>query len=138
MFFDRLKKLCDEKGVSPYKACTDVGLNRAAVAKWKNGSIPNGQTLAKIAEYFGVTAGYLLGAENRETPPTLNARDERDIAKNLEALLSQLDSGNDLMFDGDPMSDEAKESIRAAMKLGLEAAKLKNKERFTPNKYKKG
>ena len=30
------------------------------------------------------------------------------------------------------------ESIRAAMKLGLEAAKVKNKERFTPRKYRKG
>lgn len=36
------------------------------------------------------------------------------------------------------MSDEARESIRAAMKLGLEAAKVKNKERFTPKKYRKG
>ena len=41
------------------------------------------------------------------------------------------------MFDGDPMSEEAKESIRAAMQLGLEAAKLKNKARFTPKKYRK-
>lgn len=138
MFFDRLKILCDEKGISPYKACTDVGLNRAAVAKWKNGSIPNGQTLAKIAEYFGVTVDYLLGSENKETPPVLNERDQRDIAKSLELLMAQLDSSEDLMFDGDPMSDEARESIRAAMKLGLEAAKVKNKERFTPNKYRKG
>ena len=33
--------------------------------------------------------------------------------------------------------DEARESIRAAMKLGLEAAKVKNKERFTPKKFRK-
>lgn len=66
VFFDRLKLLCDERGVSPYKACTDIGLNRAAVAKWKNGSVPNGQTLAKIAEYFGVSTDYLL---EKETAP---------------------------------------------------------------------
>ncbi len=51
--------------------------------------------------------------------------------------MAQLDAGGDLMFDGDPMSDEAKESIRAAMRLGLEAAKMKNKERFTPKQYRK-
>ena len=51
--------------------------------------------------------------------------------------MTQLDAGGDLMFDGDPMSDEARESIRAAMKLGLEAAKVKNKERFTPKKHRK-
>lgn len=48
-----------------------------------------------------------------------------------------LDTAGDLQFDGDPMSDEARESIRAAMKLGLEAAKVKNKERFTPKKFRK-
>ena len=52
--------------------------------------------------------------------------------------MAQLDSSGDMMFDGDPISDEARESIRAAMKLGLEAAKVKNKERFTPKKYRKG
>ena len=67
----------------------------------------------------------------------LTEKDERDIAKDLERIMAQLDAGGDLMFDGDPMSDEARESIKSAMKLGLEAAKAKNKERFTPKKYRK-
>ena len=66
MFFDRLKKLCDERGISTYKACTEIGLNRAAVAKWKNGSIPSGSTASKLAEYFGVTTDYLLGKEEQK------------------------------------------------------------------------
>ena len=69
--------------------------------------------------------------------PVLTEKDERDIAKDLERIMAQLDEEGDLMFDGDPMSEEARESIRAAMKLGLEAAKVKNKERFTPKKYRK-
>ena len=40
------------------------------------------------------------------------------------------------MFDGEPLSPEATESILAAMKLGLEVAKQKNKEKYTPDKYK--
>ena len=73
----------------------------------------------------------------KEKTPALTEKDERDIAKDLERIMTQLETEGDLMFDGDPMSDEARESIRAAMKLGLEAAKLKNKERFTPKKYRK-
>ncbi len=61
MFFARFKSLCDRKGVSVYKACTDVGLNRSAVAKWKAGSQPNGATAARLAAYFGVTTDHLLG-----------------------------------------------------------------------------
>ena len=74
MFFDRLKKLCDEKGISAYKACTDIGLNRAAVAKWKNGSTPSGTTAAKLADYFGVTTDYLLGKENKKAPTEAGER----------------------------------------------------------------
>lgn len=78
MFFDRLKALCDERRISAYKACTDVGLNRAAVAKWKNGSIPNGQTLAKLADYFGVTTDYLLGEEKEKAPADAGKRSVSD------------------------------------------------------------
>lgn len=69
--------------------------------------------------------------------PTLTKKDERDIAKDLENIMSDLEAGGDLMFDGDPMTPEARESIAAAMRLGLEAAKAKNKARFTPYKYRK-
>ena len=42
-----------------------------------------------------------------------------------------------LMFDGDPASPEAVESILSAMQIGMEMAKKKNKEKYTPKKYKK-
>ena len=61
MLFNRFKDLCDEKNISVYRACTDIGLNRSAVAKWKAGGRPNGTTAAKLADYFGVTTDYLLG-----------------------------------------------------------------------------
>ena len=68
MFFNRFKALCDQKNVSVYRACTDIGLNRAAVAKWKNGGKPNGTTAAKLAEYFDVTTDYLLGRSEESAP----------------------------------------------------------------------
>ena len=71
MFFDRFQRLCDNRGISVYKACTDIGLNRSAVAKWKAGGKPNGNTAAKLAEYLGVTTDFLLtgqvGAKPRVT-----------------------------------------------------------------------
>ena len=61
MFFNRFRELCDQRNISVYRACTDIGLNRSAVAKWKNGGKPNGSTAARLADYFGVTTDYLLG-----------------------------------------------------------------------------
>ena len=68
MFFNRFKQLCDQKNVSVYRACTDIGLNRSAVAKWKTGGQPNGTTAAKLADYFGVTTDYLLGQSGESAP----------------------------------------------------------------------
>ena len=68
MFFDRFQALCEKKGVSVYRACTDAGLNRSAVAKWKAGGKPNGNTAAKLAQYLGVTTDFLLTGQEKPKP----------------------------------------------------------------------
>lgn len=68
--------------------------------------------------------------------PQLKPRDEKDIKEilsNTEQLLKQ----DGLMFDGQPASPEAIDSILSAMQIGMEMAKKKNKEKYTPKKYKK-
>ena len=77
MFFNRFKALCEEQGLSVYAACTEIGLNRSAVNKWKQGGKPNGTTAAKMAQFFGVTTDYLLGqSDNRtEAPRTVSDED---------------------------------------------------------------
>ena len=76
MFFNRFKALCEERQISVYRACTDIGLNRSAVAKWKEGSKPNGTTAAKLADYFGVTTDYLLGQSEQRMPERSQVSDE--------------------------------------------------------------
>lgn len=134
---NRIRELRKARGITMKQLGKELGVAESTVSQYETGkrSIDN-ETLLRLGEFFDVSVGYILGFEER-IPPTLTAKDERDIAKTLETLMTQLDSSGDLMFDGDPISDEARESIRAAMKLGLEAAKIKNKERFTPKKYRK-
>ena len=76
MFFTRYRELCEEKKISVYRACTDIGLNRSAVAKWKSGGQPNGTTAAKLADYFGVTTDYLLGQSEERRPARPDVSDE--------------------------------------------------------------
>ena len=75
MFCNRFKELCDERNISVYRACTDIGLNRSAVAKWKAGGKPNGTTAAKLADYFGVTTDYLL----EQTSERITGEKERTV-----------------------------------------------------------
>ncbi len=135
---ERVKNLCKERGIPVSRLEKELGFANGYISQLRKGVFPSNR-LVEIAEYFGVSVDYLVsGTEATEKAPALTDKDKRDIARDLEQIMSALDSAGDLQFDGDPMSDEARESIRAAMKLGLEAAKVKNKERFTPRKYRKG
>ena len=64
MFYERFAELCAENQKSQAFVVQSIGLNRAAIAKWKKGSIPNGDTVRKLAEFFGVSTDYLLGNVN--------------------------------------------------------------------------
>lgn len=64
MFFDIFSDLCKRNNVSCKKAAIDIGLSNSITSKWKRtGSTPNGETLQKIADYFGVTVDLLLGED---------------------------------------------------------------------------
>ena len=107
---------------------------------------PSIQCIKQAADGMNMDFNVLLGMidgdvslkdESTDTSPELTARDERDIAKILEQTKEQLLSQEGLMFDGDPASPEAINSILDAMQIGMEMAKKKNKEKYTPKKYKK-
>lgn len=79
MFFDIFHDLCIQKGVSCKRAAEDIGLSNSITTKWKKtGATPTGETLTKIASYFGVTVGYLLGEEKEKAPAENGKRSVSD------------------------------------------------------------
>lgn len=60
MFFDRVSELCKKRGTSPSAVAREIGLNNSSATYWKRGSIPKGDTLQKLANYFDVSVDYLL------------------------------------------------------------------------------
>lgn len=60
-FWNQMQNLCKEKNTTPTAVTKLLGLSTSMTTQWKNGRIPNGKTLSKIAEYFNVTTDYLLG-----------------------------------------------------------------------------
>ena len=118
-----------------------MGLSNATATKWKKtGATPSGDTLSKIAVYFDVSIDDLLGNEEKPAPESRNGlsiKEQKDIARKLEKMMDELEESGDLMFDGDPASEEAKESIRNALAMGLEYARKVNREKYNPYKNKK-
>lgn len=69
--------------------------------------------------------------------PTLTAKEERDIAKDLERILSDLESEEALAYNGEPMDEETKRLMVISLENSMRLAKEMAKKKFTPNKYKK-
>lgn len=138
--YEVFEQLLQKYDVTPYRVSKEAGVTQTALSNWKTGrSTPTTKTLQKIADYFGVTIDYLMTGEVTEenSKKTLTPKDEKDIEKILEQTREQLMNQEGLMFDGDPASPEAIDSILSAMQIGMELAKKKNKEKYTPKKYKK-
>ena len=138
--YEVFEQLLQKYGVTPYRVAKEAGVTQTALSNWKSGrSTPTTKTLQKIADYFGVTIDYLMTGDISEESheKKLTPKDEKDIEKILEQTREQLMNQEGLMFDGDPASPEAIDSIPSAMQIGMELAKKKNKEKYTPKKYKK-
>lgn len=61
--------------------------------------------------------------------------DSNDIAKRLKQFQNELENSDGLAFDGEPMSDEAKESLLESMELLFRQTQRINKK-FSPKKYR--
>lgn len=143
--YEIFAKLLEEKGVTAYQVYKATGVAQSSLSDWKNGkSKPKYDKMQKIADYFGVTIDYLLTGEQKEkSAPVkdkdgLTEKDFKDIGVTIDKILGELDGGNDaLMFHGEPLNDETRALIRAALEVGVKSSKILAKEKFTPKKYKK-
>ena len=110
MFYNIYCDLCQKHGLTPSGAAAKIGFNRASVTMWKNtGKAPKQDLLIRIAEFFDVSADYLLG---KEKTPTLIG--ERDILDEIDAA-----------FYGDykELSQDDKETLRAMARVMRERRK---------------
>ena len=73
--YEIFEQLLQKNGVTPYKVAKATGVTQTSLSNWKSGrSTPSVKTLQKIADYFGVSLGYLMGTEEQEP----NAVDEEN------------------------------------------------------------
>mgnify|MGYP000112715326 CR=1 FL=1 len=133
--FERIEALRKERKISQGNLEKELGFSNGSISKWKK-STPTPDRLQKLATYFGVSIEYLMTGEKEEQKETeLTKRDAKQI-ENILANTEQLLKQDGLMFDGNPASPEAVDSIISAMQVGMEMAKKRNKELYTPKKYK--
>ena len=92
--------------------------------------------MRKVADYFDVSVDSLLNTPETQKAPTLNKKDERDIARRLEETLNLLESSDALMFDGEPLDQESMDLLKTSLQNQYTLAKKIAKQKFTPKKYR--
>ena len=65
--YSQISTLCAQSNITPGKMCFELGISRSIITDLKMGRKKdlNATTAYKIAKYFGVSVGYLLGYEDK-------------------------------------------------------------------------
>lgn len=140
--YERIETLRREQKISQGKLEKQLGFSNGSISKWKN-SMPTPDRLKKIADYFSVSVDYLMTgqetSEPKEKAPELTLRDERDISRDLDRIMGEIQKGNDepLYYNGVEIDDASIGLLRNAIEYALRETKKENKVKYNPNKNKK-
>lgn len=84
---NRIRELRKERHMTMKQLGEKLGLAESTVSQYETGKrSPDNETLLKLGEIFGVTVGYILGAEEKEQPHV-----QQDIGPNKQAVLDLID-----------------------------------------------
>lgn len=140
--YEIFEQLLKKYGITTYQVAKATGISTASFTGWKQGKWNFKQDkLQKIADYFGVTVDYLMTGkeEIKEKAPELTARDERDISKDLDRIMGQIQKGDDgpLYYNGVEIDKASIGLLQNAIEYALRETKKENKVKYNPNKNKK-
>jgi len=145
IFGQRLRKLRENNKITQKALSKTLNVSESAIGMYERGERePNLETINKIANFFNVPTDYLLGRTSDPSPPkdkkpyyNLTEQDERDIAKDLEKMMSDLETNEAMAFYGEPMDEETRQLVRISLENSMRLAKEMAKKKFTPKKYRK-
>ncbi|CAG7616930.1 hypothetical protein PAESOLCIP111_01960 [Paenibacillus solanacearum] len=142
---ERIKFFRKQQTMTQVQLAERAGLSRSYLADVEgNRYNPSVDTLKSIAKALHIEAHQLLDEQWNDDPagqpgpkPAFTSKEERDIAKDLERIMSDLESGEALAFHGEPIDEESKELLRISLENSMRLAKQMAKQKFTPKKYRR-
>lgn len=134
MLPERLKSLRKKHKLTQKQIAKLLDMTESGYGYYEQGrNQPSLETLDKLAKIYNVSVSYLTGEKSESK---LTKEDEKDIAKRLEEFKEDLENQDGLLFSGEPMSEEAKESLLDAMEYAFRTTQKINKK-YIPKKYRK-
>lgn len=137
-FKDRLLSILEDRDMTQKELALKTNITPATISRYISGNHnPSAENAKRIACELGVSVDWLMGVSNLSNPQQLSKKEKADIAKDLDEIRQQLLDSDELMFDGMPMDEESITKILSALEVGMEMVRKKNKEKYTPKKYKR-
>lgn len=140
-FNETLKQLRLQRNLTQEELGKATGLSKSTIGMYESGKRkPNFEILEIFADYFNTDMNNLIGKESIGINTTeLTPKNQRDIQKRLNEILSDLNSDAALTFynGDDPLDEETLALLKASLENSITVAKLKAKKKFTPKKYQR-
>ena len=142
----RIKKARQFRRITQVQLAKRLGTSQTAIALWENGSrrIPY-EIIDVIAEILNISASYLMfgdadfndDIENKKVPE-LTAQDEKDITKDLDRIMNEIQKGDDgpLYYNGAEIDKASLSLLQNAIEYALRETKKENKVKYSSNKNK--
>lgn len=135
----RIKELRKNAHYTQQQLADKISVSPQVISNWERGyTEPSADDIARLSEGLSCSSDYILGKTSDisiKDDKSLQ-KDENDIAKRLEKFRQEIENSDGLAFDGEPMSEEAKESLIESMEHIFRQTQRINKK-YTPNKHKK-
>lgn len=137
IFARNLNKYLSIHNLQQKEVAKKIGVIPTTFNSWCTGqSMPRMGKVQALADFFGIQKSDLI--EEKKDSTELTKKDKKEIDDYIDEMRTELLQSSTLLFDGQPAEEEDIEAILNAMKIGAELVKKKNKEKYTPKKYKKG
>lgn len=108
--FEKIKELCQKRGISINSLEETLGYSRNTIYSMKSKK-PNAERLQEIADYFNVSTDYLLGR-------TDNPAIAKDTVTKTEIDLKK-DAAESFFYDGHELNDEDLDLISSILEARM-------------------
>lgn len=131
---ERLKILRKEAKLTQADVAKFLNISESAYGYYEQGrneiSISN---LKKLAKKYDVSIDYITCETNIRKP--YSDKVEKDIAKRIQKFREEIENSDGLAFNGEPLSEEAKESLIESMEYIFRQTQKINKK-YIPKKFR--
>lgn len=134
---ERIKEMRLKNKLTQVELAKMIKVSSQVISNWERGytDLSHGD-IVNLSEALDCSTEYLLGKTDKKSnksydEPYLTKKDERDIAKRMEEIKKELKEGSGkegLSFRGQPMNEEAIDSLLEALEHADRITTLANKK----------